>query len=59
VAKDILGQQLELHKVDSGQADFQISAKDLLANLATEFAKLNKKLKQNNAQDIQFVEKVV
>lgn len=59
VAKDILGQQISLQKIDNGQADFQTSAKDLLTNLANEFAKLNKKLKQGNAEDIKFVEKLV
>ena len=57
VAKDILGQQISLQALDNGQAEFQTSAKELLNNLASEFAKLNKKLKQNHATDIQFVEK--
>ena len=57
VAKDILGQQISMQRADS-EVKIETDAKDLLQNLAKEFAKLNRKIKQNNAEDIQFVEKV-
>lgn len=56
VAKDILGQQISMNRVES-EVKVETDAKELLKNLANEFAKLNRKLKANNASDIAFIEK--
>ena len=56
VAKDILGQQISMNRVEA-EVKVETDAKELLKNLANEFAKLNRKLKQNSATDITFVEK--
>lgn len=57
VAKDILGQQVSLQRAEH-EVKIETDTKDLLNNLAKEFAKLNRKIKQNSAEDIQFVEKI-
>jgi len=57
VAKDILGQQISLRKAEKDSVEIQTSVKDILSQLATEFSKLNRKIKQNNATDVVFVEK--
>ena len=57
VAKDILGQQISMQRAEH-EVKIETDTKDLLNNLAKEFAKLNRKIKQNSAEDIQFVEKI-
>ena len=56
VAKDILGQQIDIQKMEREEIKIDSSVSDILKNLATEFAKFNKTIKQNNATDIQFVD---
>lgn len=56
VAKDILGQQIDIQKMEREEIKIDSSVSDILKNLATEFAKFNKTIKQNNAEDIQFVD---
>ena len=56
VAKDLLGEQLKIHKMDQNQLEFSSSAQDILKGLAKEFAKFNQRLKREGAEDIQFRE---
>lgn len=57
VAKDLLGQQIQMEKLDQHEVEVHTSTQDLLKNIASEFAKFNRRLKQG-ATDIKFVEVV-
>lgn len=57
VAKDLLGQQIQMEKLDQHKVEVHTSTQDLLKSIAKEFANFNRKLKQGDATDIKFVEK--
>ncbi len=56
VATEILGQQINIEKRDNQHVVHGESVQESLKTLANEFAKFTKKMKQNNATDIEFKE---
>lgn len=56
VAKDILGQQINVERLEKEVATDQKNTNDILKALASEFAKFSSKLKKDGAVDIEFKE---
>ena len=58
VASDILGKKIVLDKNDESKVIQQDTVQETLKKLASEFARFNKNISKQNAETIEFVEKI-